>query len=118
MSLKTMNLEKIGANTLFVLGVLTVLSGVGTFFGTLDPLLTEWGISQYTVLFGVLKLVIAVLLIWRRTRIIGALFAASYFGGGIAVHIAYESINPQFWLLIVLSIVLYIGVLARVYQDA
>ena len=118
MSLKTMNLGKIGNNTLLILGVLTVLSGVGTFFGTLEPLLTEWDIAQYTILFGVIKLMIAGLLIWQRTRVIGALFAASYFGGGIAAHVVFESFNSQFFLLIILSVVLYIGTLARVYQDA
>lgn len=118
MSLKTMNLGKIGNNTLFVFGVLTVLSGIGTFFGTLEPLLTEWGIAHYTVFFGVTKLLIAALLIWNKTRVIGALFAASYYGGGIAAHVVFESFNAQFVLLLVLSVVLYIGTLAWVYQDA
>ncbi|MFP4508878.1 MAG: hypothetical protein ACOC4I_02660 [Spirochaetota bacterium] len=117
MSLKTMNLGKIGNNTLLVLGVLTALSGIGTFFGTLEPLLTEWDIAHYTVLFGVIKLLIAGLLIWQKTRVIGALFAASYFGGGIAAHVVFESFNAQFIVLIILSVALYVGTLARVYQD-
>lgn len=118
MSLRTMNLELFATRTLVILGVLTILSGVGTFFGTLEQLLVQWGVEQYTVLFGVLKVVIGGLLIWNKTRMIGALLAASYFGGGIAAHVVFESFNAQFVLLIVLSVVLYLGTLARIYQDA
>ena len=111
------NFDKVGAYTLTTIGILTLLSAVGTFFGTLDPLLQEWGMEQYTILFGVMKLIGAALLLWNKTRLLGALFLASYFGGAIATHVAFDSFPAQFVILIVITVSIYVGALSKVFGD-
>lgn len=111
------NFRKVGAYTLVAVGILTLLSAVGTFFGTLDPLLQEWGMGQYTVLFGIMKLLGAGLLFWNKTRLLGALFLASYFGGAIATHLAFDSFPAQFVILIVITAAIYIGALSKAFGD-
>lgn len=99
---------------LIVVGVLTILSGVGTFFGTLDPLLQDWGVAGLAVLLGVMKLGIGALLLWEKTRLLGALAAISYYGGAIATHVAFDSFNVQFGVVILITIALWVAVLSRV----
>lgn len=111
------NFTKVGTVTLVTVGILTLLSAVGTFFGTLDPLLQEWGMAQYTVLFGIMKLVGAGLLLWNKTRLLGALFLASYYGGAIATHVAFDSFPAQFVVLIVITAAIYIGALSKAFGD-
>ncbi len=111
------NLRNVGNYTLMVVGGLTILSGIGTFFGTLDPLLEEWGIVQLTVLFGVMKLIIGILMLIDPIRLFGALVAVSYYGGAIATHVAFESFNVQFGVVIVVTIALWVGILTKVQGD-
>ncbi|MFP4643048.1 MAG: hypothetical protein ACLFM0_01705 [Spirochaetales bacterium] len=105
--------EKVGNYTLIAIGALTILSAIGTFFGTLDPLLEDWGIEQLAVPFGIMKLVIGALVLVGTTRLFASLIAISYYGGAVATHVAFESFNAQFAVVIILSIALWIGVFAK-----
>ncbi len=112
-----MDLQKVGRNTLVTVGVLTILSGIGTFFGTLDPLFQEWGAEHLTVLVAIMKLIIGVLMLVNVTRLIGALVAVSYYGGAAATHTAFESYNVQFAVVIILTIALWTGIMAKVHGE-
>ena len=111
------NFGKVGNYTLMVVGTLTLLSAIGTFFGALDPLLQEWGMGQLAVPFGIMKLVIGALVLVEPTRLFGSLVGISYYGGAVATHVAFESLNMQFAVVVIISIALWIGILAKVQAD-
>ena len=64
-----------------------------------------------------MKIIIGALILWNVTRLFGSLVAISYFGGAVATHVAFESFNVQFGVVILVTIALWIGVLTKVYGD-
>lgn len=112
-----MDLQKVGNYTLMTVGVLTILSAIGTFFGTLDPLFQEWDAEHLTILVAIMKLIIGALVLLNVTRLFGALVAGSYYGGAAATHIAFESYNLQFVIVIILTLALWIGIMAKVHGE-
>lgn len=112
------NYEKYAKYTLITLGVLTILSGIGTFFGTLEELLTQWDMIQYTTLLGLLKIVGGILLVIPQTRMFGAFYTTAYFGGAIATHVAFSSFDPQFIVVLVITALTVKAALIKYYFDS
>lgn len=111
------NYEKYAKYTLIVLGVLTILSGIGTFFGTLDELLIQWDMLQYATLLGLLKVIGGILLIIPQTKMFGAFFTTAYFGGAVATHVAFSSFNSQFIVVLVLTAIIIKAGMIKYYFE-
>ncbi len=102
-----------GNRILIAVGTLTVLSGIATAFGGMQEMLALWNISQFTYPLAIAKIFGGALLIWSRTRTLGTLFTTAYFGGAIAIHVAFQAWDFMLGMALLTMALLWAGFFLR-----
>ena len=101
-----MDKQKIGQYLLYVVMFALVASGVGKFVNAAD-FGAAFGNARAPYILGVLELFIFAALVIPRTRMLGIILAASYFGGAICAAWLIEGEFPIAG--IVVNTILYMG---------
>lgn len=87
-------------------GAILVLTGIMKFIGA-EEKAAEFGNSSAPYILGIVELIAAAAIFYPRTRMLGIILAASYFGGAIAFAWLVEKEMPIVQMTI--SAILYIG---------
>lgn len=102
-----MDKQKIGLYLLFAIGAAMALTGVFKIVGA-EEAGQNFGNTSAPYILAVVEFIIAAAIFLPKTRMLGAILAASYIGGIIAFSWLHEGETPV--VGIALNTVLYVGV--------
>lgn len=108
-----MNKEKNGFYILVLVAAVLVLSGIFKLVSA-EEAAKEFGNTSAPYILGILELIMAAAILTPKTRFLGIILAASYFGGTIAFTWLHEGETPMVQMAI--NAILYIG--AALYHPA
>lgn len=101
-----MNKEKYGQYALFAVAGVLMLTGFFKVFDA-EEAAKEFGNDTAPYILAVVEFIVAAAIIFPKTRLLGVLLAASYFGGAIAFAWLVEGELPI--VQIAISTVIYVG---------